>query len=122
MIGGPDSLPKSSSAQAPPKAAPPGGVPTIPKKDLVGNWKAKGAGDASFGLKLAEDSTFAWTYSDKGKSKTIEGVYGVEQNSLALQPDAGGVMVAELSSPKDEKFHFLVAGGPPGDKGLEFSK
>jgi len=122
MIGGPSSLPKSSSSQTPPKAAPPAGGTTIPKKDLVGNWKAKGDGDASFGLKLADDNTFAWTYAAKGKSKTIEGVYGVEQNSLALQPDAGGVMVAELTPPTNGKFHFQVAGGPPGDKGLDFSK
>ncbi|WP_145034501.1 tetratricopeptide repeat protein [Caulifigura coniformis] len=122
MIGGPASLPKSSSGQAPPKAALPADATAIAKNDLVGNWKAKGGGDATFGLKLADDNTFAWTYTDKGKSETIEGVYGVEQNSLALQPDAGGVMVAELSPPKNGKFHFLVAGGPPGDKGLEFSK
>jgi tetratricopeptide (TPR) repeat protein len=121
MIGGPGSLPKTSTA-GPPKAGAAVQAVSISKKDLMGSWKAKGEGDSSFGLKLADDSTFAWTYTEKGKAKTIEGVFAVEQNTLALQPDAGGVMVAELTQPQNGKFHFQVVGAPPGDKGLEFSK
>ncbi|QDT55923.1 hypothetical protein Pan44_39710 [Caulifigura coniformis] len=121
MIGGPSSLPKTSSSAEPPKPATPAAA-TIPKQDLVGSWKAKGAGDSSFGLKLSDDSTFAWTYTEKGKAKSIEGVFAVEENTLALQPDAGGVMLAEISAPQNGKFHFQVVGSPPGDKGLDFSK
>jgi tetratricopeptide (TPR) repeat protein len=120
MIGGPDAFPKSSTA--PPKAGAPAGAASIPKKDLVGDWKAKGDGDSSFGLKLADDNTFKWTYTTKGKAKSIEGVYAIDQNSLALQPDAGGVMLAEVTPPQNGKFQFQVVGSPPGDKGLSFSK
>jgi tetratricopeptide (TPR) repeat protein len=121
MIGGPDAFPKSGAA-SPPKPATLAGGSAIQKQDLFGSWTAKGAGDASFGLKLSSDNTFTWTYTEKGKSKTIEGVFAVEQNSLALQPDAGGVMAADISPPQNGKFHFDVVGAPPGDKGLDFSK
>jgi hypothetical protein len=49
-------------------------------------------------------------------------VYAIEENSLALQPDAGGVMVAEVTARMHGKFHFQVVGSPPGDRGLDFAK
>jgi tetratricopeptide (TPR) repeat protein len=121
MIGGADAVAPSSNA-APPKPATPASGPSIPKQDLVGNWKAKGTGDASFELKLNDKDEFTWTYTEKGKPKSIEGIYAIEQNSLALQPDAGGVMLAEVTAPMNGKFHFQVVGSPPGDKGLDFAK
>jgi tetratricopeptide (TPR) repeat protein len=117
----PNSIPKPATS-SPPKAGTLAGTTSIPKKDLIGDWKAKGAADTSFGLKLADDNTFKWTYTEKGKAKSIEGVYAVNENSLALQPDAGGVMLAEVTAPQNGKFHFQVVGAPPGDQGLSFSK
>lgn len=122
MLAGPGAA-QASDAAAPPK---PGSTaaeaPTIPKQDLIGNWKAKGADGSSFELKLTDKDTFSWTYTEKGKNTSIEGVFAVEQNTLALQPDAGGTMVAEVTPPKNGKFHFQVVGSPPDDKGLDFSK
>ena len=117
----PDSLPKPATS-SPPKAGTLASASAVQKKDLVGDWKAKGAADANFGLKLGDDNTFKWTYTEKGKAKSIEGVYALEQNDLALQPDAGGVMLASVTAPQNGKFQFQVVGSPPGDKGLEFSK
>ncbi|AMV18321.1 tetratricopeptide repeat protein [Planctomyces sp. SH-PL14] len=121
MLGGPAAAP-STPETAPPKPAGPAAAPAVPKQDLVGVWKAKGQGGSSFELSLNDKSEFKWTFTGKGKSTAIEGVYATEGNSLVLQPDAGGVMVAEVTSPKNGGFHFQQVGAPAGDKGLDFTK
>ncbi|MBX3443066.1 MAG: hypothetical protein KF774_11730 [Planctomyces sp.] len=124
MIGGPEAVkgaPDTSSA--PPEATIAAAAkPAINKDELVGVWKASGPGDAKFQLELTASEAFTWTYSQGEESTTVSGVYAIEENTLALQPDAGGVMVAEVSPPKAGEFHFQVVGGPPGDQGLDFRK
>jgi tetratricopeptide (TPR) repeat protein len=122
MIGGPSAVQQSPTTAPPRPAAVAAEAPAIPKQDLVGTWKAKGTGKSSFELKLTDADGFTWTYHDGEKTTKVEGVYAIEQNTLAMEPDAGGVMVAELTPPKGGKFHFQVVGGPPNDPGLDFAK
>ncbi|HET9396092.1 MAG TPA: hypothetical protein VFO36_08550, partial [Nitrospiraceae bacterium] len=75
-----------------------------------------------FELKLTDQSTFSWSFDDGGKKTTVEGVFAIEGNTLAMEPDAGGQMAAELTKLTGSGFHFAVVGSPPGDKGLEFRK
>ena len=95
---------------------------TIPAADLVGTWKAKGQGGAEFSLELKDGGQFVWTYSAAGKETKAEGVYALDGNNLALEPDAGGTMLAEVTPPANGKFHFQEVGGPDGDPGLDFQK
>jgi hypothetical protein len=41
---------------------------------------------------------------------------------LSLEPDAGGVMLAEISVPQGGAFVFQTVGAAKGDPGLKFKK
>ena len=88
---------------------------------LVGTWKASSQG-AQFQLDLAKDGGFVWTYS-RGKDKqSVKGAFAVDQNNLALEPDAGGTMLAEIDLTSPSQFHFKMIGGDAKDPGLQFKK
>ena len=88
---------------------------------LVGTWKATSEG-AAFQLDLAKDGTFVWTYA-RGKDKqSVNGVFAVDQNNLALEPNAGGTMLAEVDLSNPSQFLFKMVGGEANDPGLKFSK
>jgi uncharacterized protein (TIGR03066 family) len=97
-------------------------VPAVPAADLVGNWTAKGERNTKFAMELSKDGNFSWTYTEKGKPQTVKGVYAVDGNVLAMEPESGGVMLAEVTQPKSGGFDFKMLGAPPGDKGLKFVK
>jgi tetratricopeptide (TPR) repeat protein len=111
--------PQQSPGTAPPT---PNVEPQIPEADLVGTWTASKGSGAAFTLVLDDAGKFTWTYKEGDKETIAEGVYALEGNTLAMEPDAGGVMAAEITAPKDGKFHFQIPGAPPGDQGLDFMK
>ncbi len=88
---------------------------------LVGTWKASSQG-AQFQLDIAKDGGFVWTYS-RGKDKqSMKGVFAVDQNNLALEPDSGGTMLAEVDITNPSQFLFKMIGGVAKDPGLQFKK
>ncbi|WP_040591582.1 tetratricopeptide repeat protein [Schlesneria paludicola] len=94
-------------------------APTVDK--LVGTWKASSQG-ASFQLDLAKEGGFIWTYT-RGKDKeTVKGVFAVDQNNLALEPDAGGTMLAEIDLSNPSQFLFKMIGAQANDPVLQFNK
>lgn len=121
LTGGKPAAP-SAPAFAPP--APPAGdvPPAIPQDKLVGNWNAAGTGDAKFQLQLDDKGQFTWTYSAGGKQQASSGVYVMQGDNLALQPDSGGTMLAQVKLAPNGQMHFQAAGGPPNDPGLDFRK
>jgi len=46
----------------------------------------------------------------------------VDGDTLALEPESGGVMLAQIQPKTADQFHFAMVGAPPGDAGLDFSK
>ena len=106
-----------------PKSAAPEPIAPLPSKgteaELIGSWKAT-RGDAKFDLTLAKDGEFTWTY-DSGKDKqTIKGVFIVDDGVLAMEPDSGGVMLADVSKPSGGKFTFRQNG--TAAEPLQFAK
>jgi len=88
---------------------------------MVGTWKASSP-EAQFELTLTSDGRFVWIYS-RGKTKeTVKGVFAIDQNNLAMEPDAGGTMLAEITSASPTQFQFKMVGGEPDDKGLMFAR
>jgi hypothetical protein len=73
-------------------------------------------------LELDENGQFTWTYGAAGKSTVASGVWAIDGDNLALEPDAGGVMLAQVTPPQSGKFHFQVIGGPADDPGLDFRR
>ena len=71
-------------------------------------------------MTLGKDKDFTWTYREGKKKEQVKGAYALNGNVLALEPDAGGIMLAEITEPKDGTFVFRVDGAPKTDPGLTF--
>jgi hypothetical protein len=91
----------------------------IDSAKLAGAWNAA-RGKAAFELTLGSDKTFTWKYNEGKKKEDVKGVYALNGNVLALEPDAGGIMLAEITDPKDGSFVFRMVGAPKTDNGLTF--
>ena len=118
MTGGPEAIgatPPLSDLEKPPQTA-------VAAADLVGNWAASGQNNTKFGLGLTQDGNFSWSFTQSGKTQTVKGVYAVDGNVLAMEPESGGVMLAEVTQPAGGNFSFQLLGAPPGDPGLKFVK
>ena len=57
-----------------------------------------------------------------GKPQTVKGVYALDGDTLAMEPESGGTMLAQVTQPQSGKFDFKLLGAPPDDPGLKFSK
>ena len=119
MLGG---EPPAESRPAPPSPAVSGNeeVQAIPQEAVIGSWSASGQQSAQFGLKLNDDGKFTWSFTQQGKQQSISGVFAIDGHVLAMEPDAGGTMLAEITL-DDKGFTFRQIGAPESDKGLSFS-
>ena len=115
MTGGAEAI--GAAAPAAESAKP---AAKVAAADLVGNWGAAGQGNAKFSLDLTSDGNFSWTFTQAGKPQAVKGVYAVNDNVLAMEPESGGVMLAEVTQPQGGSFNFQLLGAPPGDAGLKF--
>ena len=102
------------------KAAGPAPKP-VPSDQRVGNWAAAGKRTEKYAMNLRKDGTFNWAYNRGSRKQEVKGVYTVEGNVLAMEPDSGGVMVAELTV-KDDTLQFKMVGSKPKDPPLEFRR
>jgi tetratricopeptide (TPR) repeat protein len=103
-------------APAPPKAAP----KAVPPDSVAGSWKAAGKG--TYAMNLNKDGTFTWGFTRDARKQEVKGVYTVEDNVLAMEPDSGGVMLAELTLKEPDALHFKMIGGAADDPGLDFRR
>lgn len=107
------------------KIAAPSHVPTaksnIDADDLVGTWNAK-RGNADFQLQLSRDRRFTWTHREGKRSTSVAGAFAVNNGTLALEPQAGGVMLANVQLNGKDRLHFQMVGSGPKDPGLTFSR
>jgi uncharacterized protein (TIGR03066 family) len=117
MTAGPEAL-----GATPPATEPATPAPGVPAADLVGKWAATGEGNTKFALELTKDGNFSWNYTQGGKSEAVQGVYALDGDVLALEPQTGGVMLAQVTQPEGGRFGFQLLGAPPGDPGLKFQR
>ena len=62
-------------------------------------------------------------YREKdGKSSEFEGEYSRNDSGLLVLDTDGTQMVAMVEIKEDRDLKFVLAGGPPGDQGLQFKK
>lgn len=116
--------PDPAVAAAPPAPPIPADMPAekmLSVEKLVGTWKASSQG-AEFQLDLAKDGSFVWTCARGEEKQSVKGAFAVDQNNLALEPDAGGTMLAEIDLTNPSQFLFRMIGGEAKDPGLQFKK
>jgi tetratricopeptide (TPR) repeat protein len=116
MTGGPEAIGATPSVPEPTKPS-----PGVVAADFLGKWGATGENKTKFALDLTKDGNFSWTYTQGSKSDTVRGVYAFDGNVLAMEPESGGVMLAEVTQPDSGRFGFQLLGAPPGDPGLTFT-
>jgi tetratricopeptide (TPR) repeat protein len=123
QLAGTAAVKLESASDTPP--APPANVgppeKVVSVETLAGTWEASSA-DARFELKLASDSTFVWTYTRGTATQSVKGVFATDQDTLAMEPDAGGTMLAEIDLKSPSSFQFTMMGGEANDPGLQFAK
>jgi uncharacterized protein (TIGR03066 family) len=117
MAAGPEAIGAPATTAEPAKPS-----PGVPAAGLVGKWAAGGQDNTRFALDLTQDGNFSWTFTHGGKAQTVKGVYALDANVLAMEPESGGVMLAEVTPPTKGGFGFQLLGAPPGDPGLKFAK
>jgi hypothetical protein len=94
----------------------------VPPDEVTGAWTAAGTGTSKYSMNLQKDGAFTWGFNRGSKKEEVKGVYTVEGNVLAMEPDSGGVMLAELSVNRPDALHFKMIGGAKDDPGLEFRR
>jgi uncharacterized protein (TIGR03066 family) len=118
-MAGPDAVPKPTAPQVAQTDEGAKNAPTA--AELVGDWSATSK-DAKFDMNLAADGKFTWAFQQNGKRQEVKGVYAIDGATLAMEPDSGGTMLAEVSKQADNSLHFAQIGAPAGDPGLVFKK
>jgi tetratricopeptide (TPR) repeat protein len=112
-----------SPRDAQPAQAPDGTAPKpVPAGDVAGTWAAAGPGSAKYSMSLQKDGTFTWGFTRGSRKQEVKGVYTLEGNVLAMEPDTGGVLLAELTVKESDGLHFQMVGGPENDPGLDFRR
>lgn len=93
----------------------------IAKEVLYGHWKASQQ-NATFDLTIKEDGSFIWLFERDDHRQSVRGVFAVDQNQLALQPDSGGAMLADITMFGTDEMQFKMISGDSTDAGMRFKK
>jgi tetratricopeptide (TPR) repeat protein len=96
---------------APAAKSAPAPAPNIPADRLQGTWKATGAGGVRFELTLTAGGQFVWKHTRGGKTEEAKGVYALQGDTLAMEPETGGVMLAQVTLQGTTGFVFKPIGG-----------
>jgi tetratricopeptide (TPR) repeat protein len=123
LIEGPEAV-KNIAGAGEPIGPPPAGIPapSVTTEQVTGAWKATAADGSVFELTLNADTSFIWQFSQGGKSESVRGVWALNGTTLAMEPDSGGTMLAELSAVTASGFTFRMAGAASNDPGLNFRR
>jgi tetratricopeptide (TPR) repeat protein len=112
----PHDMPETTSPneQAAPKA--------IAADQVAGSWTATAAKGAKYSMDLQTAGAFTWGFMRGSKNENVNGVYTMEGNVLAMEPDTGGILLAELTFKGSDTLLFRMIGGAKDDPGLEFQR
>lgn len=88
--------------------------------DIQGTWTSK-RNNETFQLVLGKDNRFTWTHTAGAKKTEIKGVYALNASSLALEPDAGGVMLSTVEL-KGKDLLFKLVDADEKEPGITFTR
>jgi tetratricopeptide (TPR) repeat protein len=110
------------SPEAPANPPPAATAAAVPADSAIGVWSASGPKNAKYEMTLTKDGAFTWNYSNGAAKQSVKGVYAIDGNNLAMQPDGGGTMLMELKLNAPDSLHADIVGAAKGDPGLEFKR
>jgi tetratricopeptide (TPR) repeat protein len=94
----------------------------VPPDSILGAWTAQGPGSARYSMSLRKEGTFTWGFQKGKRKEEAKGVFTVEGNVLAMEPNTGGVLLAELTVSEPDALQFKMIGGGANDPPLEFRR
>ncbi len=121
----------AADGEAPPPPTPPeddADLPApepVPLDKLTGTWTSKREDGSTITLDFREDGKFSWSYVSDGKTTEFSGDYSMNDDGLLVLDSEDSQMVANVELPEeqqDKELKFVLAGGPPEDPGLDFTK
>jgi Tfp pilus assembly protein PilF len=104
------------AAETPPQPAP------VPLEKLTGTWVSDKGAQGTVTLAFKDDGKFIWTFTKDDKANEFGGDFSMNDNGLLVLDAEESQMVASVELPQDSELKFVLAGGPPGDPGLVFSR
>ena len=103
------------------KTDPKGSATTLKAENMVGTWKASGADGARFELTLKAGGEFEWKFVRGAKTQVSKGVYAFQGDMLAMEPESGGTMLAQITPQGKTGFEFKPIGSR-GTQAVKFSR
>lgn len=94
----------------------------VDHKQLIGTWKAEGKDAKDYTVDLKQDGEFQWTFSSNDQTKTLEGAYVVDKDTLILEPKSGGALLAKINVKDDKSMTFQPIGDASDNTELTFSR
>jgi hypothetical protein len=94
----------------------------IPLEKLTGKWVVDKGEKGTVTLTILDDGKFSWSFTRNGKSEGFAGEFSMNDDGLLVLDSEEAQMVATIAMPEDQSLKFIIAGGPPGDPGLQFKK
>jgi hypothetical protein len=94
----------------------------VKQGNLSGAWTARPNNDTTISLTLADDGSFTWNVSAKGKTQQIAGKWSLANDLLTMaQSGQGGPLIGKVVLQNDGRWNFRVIGSGAEDPGLTFS-
>lgn len=110
----------AAPAEAPDAATPP--PAPVPLEKLTGTWVSNRGEQGTVTLAFKDDGKFLWTFKNDKATNEFGGDYSMNDNGLLVLDAEESQMVASVTLPQDSQLKFVLAGGPPGDPGMDFTK
>ena len=104
----------------PPEDAEP--IEPIPVDQLTGTWVSDKGENGKITLKFDDEGKFTWNFTKDKDSTEFGGDFSMNNNGLLVLDADESQMVASVELPEEDELKFILAGGPPGDPGLDFAK
>ena len=110
--------PPADEAEPPAQPAPAGTPGT-----LTGNWTANPAKGTTIRFTAGPGDAFTWNVDQNGQKRPIQGKLTFADGLLTLVPSNNAQpLVGQVTWQDPSHFTFKLAGGPPSDPGLSFTK
>ena len=95
----------------------------VPLEKLGGRWVVDKADQGVVSLTMDDKGKFTWEFTKDGKSDGFSGDYSMNGDGLLVLDSEEAQMVATVALSDDNNtLSFIIAGGPPGDSGLQFAR
>ncbi len=95
----------------------------VPLEQILGSWSSDNGENGTVTLSLGEEGGFVWKFEMEGEEPfEMKGEYNLGQANMLTLDGEDSQMAGTVTLDAEGGMNFVLAGGPPGDPGLSFSK